>query len=50
VEEMAQNAIGILKDDAVLNKFKNAAFAKAEQFDIDLIIPQYEALYKRVLN
>jgi N-acetyl-alpha-D-glucosaminyl L-malate synthase BshA len=50
VAEMAQNAIRILKDDDVLNKFKNAAFAKAEQFDIDLIVPQYEALYQRVLN
>jgi N-acetyl-alpha-D-glucosaminyl L-malate synthase BshA len=50
VEEMAQNAIKILKDDAVLNDFKKSAFAKAEQFDINLIIPQYEKLYQRVLN
>jgi N-acetyl-alpha-D-glucosaminyl L-malate synthase BshA len=49
VKEMAANAIKILKDDAVLNDFKNAAFAKAEQYDILKIIPQYEKLYENVL-
>ncbi len=50
VEEMAQNAIKILKDDATLNAYKKSAFAKAEQFDIQLVIPQYEELYQRVLK
>lgn len=50
VAEMAQNAIKLLKDDAVLNQFKNSAFAKAGQFDINLIVPQYEELYKKVLE
>jgi N-acetyl-alpha-D-glucosaminyl L-malate synthase BshA len=49
LEEMAANAIKILKDDHVLNEFKNAAFAKAEQYDILNIIPQYENLYHTVL-
>ena len=46
---MAANAVKILKDDQVLNDFKNAAFAKAEQYDILKIIPQYEKLYNTVL-
>ena len=49
IEEMAANAVKILKDDQVLNDFKNAAFAKAEQYDILKIIPQYEKLYNTVL-
>ncbi|QJP35546.1 N-acetyl-alpha-D-glucosaminyl L-malate synthase BshA [Nonlabens sp. Ci31] len=49
IEEMAANAMKILKDDQVLNDFKNAAFAKAEQYDILKIIPQYEKLYETVL-
>ncbi|SCY11385.1 N-acetyl-alpha-D-glucosaminyl L-malate synthase BshA [Nonlabens sp. Hel1_33_55] len=50
VEKMAQDAIHILKDDKVLKGFKESAFAKAKQFDIQLIIPQYEELYQSVLK
>ncbi|MEO9501640.1 N-acetyl-alpha-D-glucosaminyl L-malate synthase BshA [Nonlabens ulvanivorans] len=50
IDEMAQKAIHILEDDARLLKFKNNAFAKAKEFDIQLIIPQYEKLYKNVLS
>jgi N-acetyl-alpha-D-glucosaminyl L-malate synthase BshA len=50
VEQMAQNAVKILKDDLVLHDFKESAFAKAKQFDINLIIPQYENLYKNLLH
>lgn len=49
IEEMAANAVKILKDDQVLNDYKNTAFAKAEQYDILNIIPQYENLYETVL-
>ncbi|GAL01499.1 glycosyltransferase [Nonlabens ulvanivorans] len=50
IDEMAQKAIHILEDDERLLKFKNNAFAKAKEFDIQLIIPQYEKLYKNVLS
>ncbi|GAK77329.1 N-acetyl-alpha-D-glucosaminyl L-malate synthase BshA [Nonlabens sp. Asnod3-H03] len=50
IDEMALKAIHILEDDARLLKFKNNAFAKAKEFDIQLIIPQYEKLYKNVLS
>ncbi|EAS19512.1 glycosyl transferase [Flavobacteria bacterium BBFL7] len=50
VEEMAQKAIHILEDDTRLLEFKNNAFAKAKEFDIQLIIPQYEKLYQNVLS
>lgn len=46
--EMAHNALHILENNDRLEVFKNNAFAKAEQFDINLIIPQYEKLYLKV--
>jgi N-acetyl-alpha-D-glucosaminyl L-malate synthase BshA len=50
VEDMAKNAIKILKDDIVYAAFKANALKQAELFDIENIVPQYEALYKRVLQ
>ncbi len=50
IQGMAQKGIEILKDDLVLDTFKNSAFAKAEQYDILKIIPQYENLYETVLT
>jgi len=50
VSEMAKNAIKILKDDAVLNEFKNNALGVAENFDIKKILPIYEALYEKAIN
>jgi N-acetyl-alpha-D-glucosaminyl L-malate synthase BshA len=50
VEEMAANAIKILKDDAVLNQFKANALEVAKKFDIKNILPKYEALYRRAID
>jgi N-acetyl-alpha-D-glucosaminyl L-malate synthase BshA len=50
VEEMAANAIKILKHDAVLNEFKNNALEVAKKFDIKNILPIYEALYQRAID
>ena len=49
-DEMAQNAIKILNDNTVLNKFKENALAVAKQFDIKNIVPLYEEVYKVALN
>jgi len=48
VDEMAKNALKILKDDAVLESFKQNAFKHAKTFELDLILPQYEAVYRKV--
>lgn len=45
VEDMAKNALAILKDENTLNQFKNAAYQQAQQFDIHKILPMYEELY-----
>jgi N-acetyl-alpha-D-glucosaminyl L-malate synthase BshA len=50
VEEMAANAIKILKDDTVLNQFKNNALEVAKKFDIKNILPKYEALYQKAID
>ncbi|MDQ6530134.1 N-acetyl-alpha-D-glucosaminyl L-malate synthase BshA [Flavobacterium sp. LHD-85] len=50
VEEMAQNALKILKDDAVLNQFKANALEVARKFDIKNILPKYEALYQKAID
>nr|WP_315179669.1 N-acetyl-alpha-D-glucosaminyl L-malate synthase BshA [uncultured Flavobacterium sp.] len=49
-DEMAQNALKILKDDATLHKFKENALSVAKQFDIKNILPLYEALYKKAIK
>lgn len=50
VDDMAKNAISILKDDATLNQFKANAYEQAKKFDIAKILPMYENLYKEVLT
>ena len=47
---MCKNALSILKDGKTLQTFKANALAQARKFDIENIVPQYEALYKRVLQ
>lgn len=49
VEDMANNAIKILQHNDVYHSFKKNALAQAEKFSIQNIVPQYEALYKRLL-
>jgi N-acetyl-alpha-D-glucosaminyl L-malate synthase BshA len=50
IDEMAKNALKILKEDSVLAEFKKNAFHVAENFDIKNILPIYEALYLKAIN
>jgi L-malate glycosyltransferase len=50
VEDMSRNAIKILKDKDVHATFKANALMQAEKFSIENVVPQYEALYKRVMS
>ncbi len=49
VEEMAKNAVAILKDDSTLSQFRKNALEQANRFDIHNIVPQYEELYSRYI-
>lgn len=46
IKEMSANAIKILSDDAVLDKFKKNAVKSAEKFDILKVLPLYEEVYQ----
>ena len=48
VDDMAKNALLILKDEKTLNQFKTQAYQQALKFDIHNILPMYEALYDAV--
>jgi N-acetyl-alpha-D-glucosaminyl L-malate synthase BshA len=50
VDEMAQYAIQLLSDDAMLQQFRINALAQAKRFDLDNILPDYEAFYQEVLE
>ena len=50
IDEMAQNALKILKDDATLETFKKGAQSTATKFDIHKIVPFYEAIYEEALK
>ncbi|KQC29353.1 N-acetyl-alpha-D-glucosaminyl L-malate synthase BshA [Flagellimonas eckloniae] len=47
VNEMAAKALYILKDEAVLEQFKESAFKVASKFDILHILPLYEEVYEK---
>lgn len=49
IEEMAQHAIYILKDCDRLEKFKQAAYDHAKNFEINQILPLYEAYYQEAI-
>ncbi len=50
IDEMAHNALKILKEDAVLKTFKKGAQDTATKFDIHKIVPFYEAIYEEALQ
>lgn len=50
VENMAANAVRILKDDKTLQQFRQNARVQALNFDISKILPQYEELYARFVK
>ncbi len=50
VEDMARNAISILENQEKLLEFKSRALEHAHQFDINSILPKYEAVYEEVLK
>ena len=50
VEEMSRKAISILSSKSNLDNFKNKAFLKAKEFDINKIVPLYEKTYQDALD
>ena len=50
VEGMSKNAVSILKDDAILLRFKANAKKHTKQFCLENILPVYEEIYSSVLE
>ena len=50
VQDMAKNALELLKNEEKLTQFKLQAFGQAKKFDILNVLPMYERLYEKVLN
>jgi N-acetyl-alpha-D-glucosaminyl L-malate synthase BshA len=49
VEEMANNALTLLKDENKLESFKKNALIRSRHFDMKVILPIYEELYTEVI-
>lgn len=49
IDDMAKNALSILRDESTLLKFKEQAKNASKQFDIHTIVPFYEAVYNEAL-
>ncbi|PRD52794.1 N-acetyl-alpha-D-glucosaminyl L-malate synthase BshA [Sphingobacterium gobiense] len=50
IDDMAKHAIHILEDCDRLQVFKDAAFARAKEFDLSKILPLYESYYEEVVE
>jgi N-acetyl-alpha-D-glucosaminyl L-malate synthase BshA len=50
IDNMAENALKILKDDETLEQFRTNALNVAKQFDIKNILPLYENLYLQAIK
>jgi glycosyltransferase involved in cell wall biosynthesis len=50
VDDMAKNAVKILKNDEDLARFKENALKRAAEFDIEKIMPMYESMYAKVIE
>jgi N-acetyl-alpha-D-glucosaminyl L-malate synthase BshA len=49
-DEMAAQAVAILRDDARWHRMRRASVERARQFSTDLIVPRYEELYRRLVD
>ncbi|MCW8980677.1 MAG: glycosyltransferase, partial [Altibacter sp.] len=50
VDEMATNALQILKDDKTLAQFKKQAKEASRKFDTKNVVPLYETLYEKAFQ
>jgi L-malate glycosyltransferase len=50
VDDMARNAVSILRDDSMHERFRLNALEQANNFSIEKILPMYEGLYEEVIS
>jgi len=49
IEDMAKNALYILEDEQRLQHFKENAFKQAKKFSLEMVLPQYQSIYRDAL-
>lgn len=50
IESMAFQAIELLNDDEKLLQFKEQAFIQSQKFSLELVLPEYEKIYQKLLK
>ena len=50
VAQMAEYSINLLSNNDLHNEFRKNALARAKEFDLGMILPQYESLYYRAVE
>lgn len=50
VEDMAKNAVRLLKDEKLFNDFKINALNTAKLFSLESILPMYESIYEELIT
>ncbi len=50
IDEMAKNALQILKDDETLNRYRKQAHEHSLKFGLPEVLKQYETIYDRLVN
>src|SRR5690606_29268655 len=50
IKSMADHSIKLLTDEEMLTRFRLNALEQARRFDLDNILPQYEAYYEKILH
>ena len=48
--QMTKNALKLLSNDSLLERFKTNAYKQAMKFDIEVILPKYEKLYEQCVD
>ena len=48
--QMTKNALKLLSNDSLLERFKTNAYQQAMKFDIEVILPKYESLYEKCIK
>lgn len=50
IDQMAAQAVGLLRDRERWDRMRRAAVERAGQFSADIVVPQYEDLYRRLVE
>ena len=48
IDGMAAHSIKLLQDPVLLSQYKKQAYERAKEFDIEIILPQYEQYYEEI--